>query len=90
MKLRAGLDSDHVPRWVKVKPKMKLHNERRPIRPWVFHSAAFKAEHQRLLNYVNAKRPPTSARLEAHKQVIKKASRRARNMDTTGFGFSLR
>ncbi len=33
LKRRAGLDSDHVPTWVKVTKKTKLHNVSRPIPP---------------------------------------------------------
>ena len=51
LKLRPSWDSDHVPLWVSVSRRNKVHHRQRPIDPRIFSSKTFAVKHASLVRH---------------------------------------
>ncbi len=79
--LRSSWVSDHVPVWVKISRKERMHSGNRPVPSHTFKSPVFRVEHDKLARYTNLEKLTPFARLQLHKLILKEAVRRARNAE---------
>ena len=86
LRLKPSVDSDHVPAWTKLAAKSAMHSNNRPIPGWVCKLPEFAQQAARLTKYADIQRLPPFARLEAHKEILKVAAKRTRNIELAGLG----
>ena len=61
-----------------------MNSNNRPIPGWVCKLPEFVQQAARLTKYADIQRLPPFARLEAHKDILKVAAKRARNIELAG------